>query len=253
MSDELCAMSISNMTKIRLQVFLSRNGICSRREAMSIVQSGEVMVNGKIVTEPSFQVDPESDQIRYKGKLIGETPAEYVMLHKPGGYVTTKEDAFAKKKVTDLLSPTLRHLNPVGRLDRETEGLLLFTNDGNLLYELTHPKFDVGKEYFVRVKGELDLILQKELETGVVLDGKKTSPAQISKVQYDGKVTDFHIVIHEGWNRQIRRMCEEIGLPVRYLKRIRHGAIELGDLPKGRWRRLSKEEILELKQEHKST
>lgn len=228
---------------IRLQVFLSRNGVCSRREAMSIVQSGVVMVNGKVVCEPSFAVDPGIDHIRYRGKLIGEKPSDYVMLHKPSGYISTKEDSFAKKKVVDLLPANLRHLNPVGRLDRETEGLLLLTNDGEMLHRLTHPKFEVGKEYFVRVKGELDFEKEQQLKNGIVLDGKCTSSAEISKVQYDGKVTDFHIIIHEGWNRQIRRMCEEIDLPVRYLKRIRHGAIVLGDLQKGHWRRLTKDEI----------
>jgi pseudouridine synthase len=216
---------------------------------MTIVQSGEVMVNGKVVAEPSFQVEPGEDHVRYKGKLIGAKPSEYVILHKPSGYVTTKEDSFARKKVTDLLPEAMKHLNPVGRLDKETEGLLLLTNDGDLLHRLTHPKFDVGKKYYVRVKGDLDPVQKSELEKGVMLDGKKTSPATISNVQSDGKVTDFHMVIHEGWNRQIRRMCEDIGLPVRYLKRIQHGPIKLGDLKLGRWRRLTQEEIKILKGE----
>ena len=231
---------------MRLQVFLSRNGVCSRREAMAIVQSGAVMANGKVVVEPSFQINPEKDQVRYKGKLIGPKPPEYVMLHKPDGYVTTKEDSFVKKKVIDLLPGTMKHLNPVGRLDKETEGLLILTNDGDLLHQLTHPKFDVGKEYFVRVKGELDPKKKQRLEDGVVLDRKRTSPSKISKVQCDGKVTDFHIVIHEGWNRQIRRMCETVGLPVRYLKRIQHGPVKIGDLQKGRRSRLTEKEIEEL-------
>ncbi|MEW5894258.1 MAG: pseudouridine synthase [Candidatus Omnitrophota bacterium] len=241
------------MSKIRLQVFLSRNGICSRREALSIVQSGLVMVNGKVVSEPSFPVDPETDQIRYRGKIVGPKPSEYVMLHKPSGYVTTKEDAFARKKVIDLLPPSLQHLNPVGRLDKETEGLLLLTNDGALLQRLTHPKFDVGKEYFVRVKGCLEPHEQKQLEKGVTIEGKKTSPAQISNLQCDGRVTDFHIVIHEGWNRQIRKMCDSLGHEVRYLKRLRHGPVKLGNMPKGSWRRLTKIEIENLKKEHKNT
>lgn len=206
-----------------------------------------MIVNGKVVAEPSFQVDPENDQVRLMGKLIGPKPFEYVMLHKPSGYVTTKEDAFAKKKVTDLLPSTMKHLNPVGRLDKETEGLLLLTNDGNLLHQLTHPKFDIGKEYFVRVKGVLDPVQKMKLEEGVVLDSKRTSPAKISKEQSDGRTTDFHMAIHEGWNRQIRRMCEEVGVPVRYLKRIQHGLIKIGDLQKGRWRRLTREEIKQLK------
>ncbi len=238
---------IFKMTKIRLQVFLSRNGICSRREAMDIVKSGRVSVNGQMVAEPSFQVDPQHDQVCYEGKRIGQKSYEYVMLHKPSGYVTTKADAFASRKVMGLLPEECRHLNPVGRLDKETEGLLLFTNDGDLLHELTHPKFDVGKVYFVRVRGELDHQTKEAFESGIVLDGKKTSPAQIRQVKYNGKTTDFEIVIHEGWNRQIRRMCESAGLTVRYLKRIQHGKLKLGDLPKGKWRRLTKEEIRSLR------
>lgn len=233
--------------KIRLQVFLSRNGVSSRREAMDIVQSGRVSVNGQVVAEPSFPVDPEKDEVRYQDKVVGRKGYEYVMLHKPSGYVTTKADSFASKKVIDLLPEEFRHLNPAGRLDKDTEGLLIFTNDGDALHALTHPKFDVGKVYFVRVRGELDPQAKRSFESGIVLDGKKTSPAQIRQVKYNGKATDFEIVIHEGWNRQIRRMCESAGLPVRYLKRIQHGAIRLGDLPKGKWRRLTKSEVEDLR------
>ena len=214
---------------------------------MDIVKSGRVSVNGQVVAEPSFQVDPARDQVCVDGKAVGQKAYEYVMLHKPSGYVTTKSDSFASQKIMSLLSEEFRHLNPVGRLDKETEGLLIFTNDGDLLYALTHPKFDVGKVYFVRVRGELDHQTKEAFESGIVLDGKKTSPAQIRQVKYNGKTTDFEIIIHEGWNRQIRRMCESAGLPVRYLKRIQHGKLKLGDLPKGKWRRLTKEEIKSLR------
>ena len=232
---------------IRLQVFLSRNGVCSRREAMPLVQSGQVTVNGMVVTEPSFQIHPEKDKVCCQGKEIGVQHFEYVLLHKPGGYVTTKADEFAKKTVMDLVPEQFRHLNPVGRLDKETEGLLLLTNDGDLLFALTHPKFCVGKTYAVRVKGELDPRGQHRLQEGVELDGKKTSPAQIDRVTSDGKTTDFEMTIHEGWNRQVRRMCEAVGYPVRYLKRISQGPLLLGDLPLGKCRKLTAAEIAALK------
>jgi len=231
------------MSTMRLQVFLSRNGVCSRREAMTLVKSGLVTVNRTVETEPSCPVDPAKDRVCYKGKVVGVKGYDYVMLHKPSGYVTTKSDRFAKKTMADLLPEQFRHLNPVGRLDKETEGLLLLTNDGGLLHVLTHPKFDVGKRYFVRVKGHMEEAGKTALESGVILDGKKTSPAKVSRVKHGKKATDFEIVIHEGWNRQIRRMCEAVGFPVRYLKRIQHGPIKLGDLQKGKWRRLTKKEI----------
>lgn len=210
---------------------------------MALVQSGAVSVNGAVVTEPSTPVDPEKDQVECRGKIIGARAFEYVLLHKPSGYITSKADEGGRKTVLDLLPQALRHLNPVGRLDRETEGLLLLTNDGDLLYRLTHPSFDVGKEYAVRVRGDLDAVKCRQLETGIDLDGKRTSPARVTAVRGDGRSTDFHIEIHEGWNRQIRRMCEALDLPVKYLKRVRHGVIQLGDLPKGRWRRLTQMEI----------
>ncbi len=235
------------MTHIRLQVFLSRNGVCSRREAMGVVQSGRVAVNGTVVTEPSFPVDSHEDRVCVDGQWVSCQDYAYVMLHKPSGYVTTKADAFVSKKVTDLLPQELRHLNPVGRLDKDTEGLLILTNDGDLLYALTHPKFDVGKTYLVRVRGPWDVCVQRSFETGIELEGRRTSPAQIKNVIETGKTTDFEITIHEGWNRQIRRMCETAGLTVRYLKRIQHGNLRLGDLPKGKWRRLTEQEIQCLK------
>jgi len=210
---------------------------------MALVQSGAVCVNGQTVTEPSTPVDSEKDRVECRGKIIGARAFEYVLLHKPSGYITSKADEGGRKTVLDLLPQELRHLNPVGRLDRETEGLLLLTNDGDLLYRLTHPSFDVGKEYAVRVRGELDEMKRRHLQDGVELDGKTTSPAKIFNVQYNGKTSDFMMEIHEGWNRQIRRMCEVLDLPVKYLKRVRHGAIMLGDLPKGQWRRLTQREL----------
>ncbi len=235
----------------RLQVFISHSGVCSRRKAMDLILSGVVAVNGKTVLEPSFPIRSDRDQVFVNGERVQTKCYEYVMLHKPAGFVTTRADPFAKKIVTDLLPPELRHLNPVGRLDKDTEGLLLLTNDGDLLYELTHPKFDIGKRYEVTVEG---LLAQQDVKTlcnGIELDGKKTSPAELSRRVARGGKTCFELVIHEGRKRQIRRMCEALGYGVVYLKRIQQGPLKLGSLLKGKWRRLTADELRRLKESGK--
>ncbi|MFP4473087.1 MAG: pseudouridine synthase [Candidatus Omnitrophota bacterium] len=232
---------------VRVQVAVSRSGLCSRRQALEWVKNGRVSVNGEVIVEPSFAVRPGHDTVSVDGKPLQTKKKEYLCLHKPAGYVTTKADEHAPRKVTDLLPEGLRHLNPVGRLDKDTEGLLLMTNDGEVLHVMTHPRFDVGKHYFVRVRGDLGPLDVQTLAEGVVLEGEKTSPAQVQILKNDGKNTDFKITIHEGWNRQIRRMCEAVGCKVRYLKRLQHGPIVLGDLPKGKWRKLKMKEIQALR------
>ncbi|MBF0385497.1 MAG: rRNA pseudouridine synthase [Candidatus Omnitrophica bacterium] len=231
---------------MRLQVFLSHNGVCSRRKAFALVQSGFVSVNGNIVDEPSFDVDSQKDMVRVGGKLIKPKDYEYVLLNKPKGYVTTKEDKFAEKTVYDLLPSKFGHLSPVGRLDKNTEGLLLLTNDGNFSQRLTHPKFNVKKNYFVRINGILSEEEKKALETGVMIDGKKTSPAEIKNIKTQKDTAEFCITIHEGRNRQIRKMCEAIGKKVIYLKRVSEGVLKLGALPSSKFRSLSREEIQKL-------
>jgi len=232
----------------RLQVFISHSGFCSRRKAMDLIQSGVVKVNGKTVFEPSCPVVAGKDWVTVGGKKIQAQRHDYVMLHKPAGYVTTRADQFAQKIVTDLLPPSMRHLNPVGRLDKDTEGLLLLTNDGDFLYALTHPKFDVGKRYEVSVNGILTEKDAQKLRAGIFLDGRKTSPAQLSRRIARGGKTRFDLVIHEGHKRQIRRMCDVLGYKVAYLKRVQHGSLGLGSLAKGKWRRLTDDEVRRLKE-----
>ncbi len=227
---------------MRLQVFLSHNGVCSRRDAMTIIQAGRVRVNGRIIKEPSTPVEG-NEEILVDDQKIGAKSYTYVMLNKPAGYTTTKDDIHAAKTVMDLLPSTLHHLAPVGRLDRESEGLLLLTNDGDLSFQLTHPKFHADKTYLVRVKGELTKLKQSKMETGVVVEGKKTAPCRIMEVKYNGSETEFKITLNEGRKRQIRMMAKSVGHYVAYLCRLSMGRLKLGDLPKGQWRILTKQEV----------
>ena len=232
---------------MRLQVFLSHNGVSSRREAMKVVLDGRVKVNGKVVAEPSTPVDPYNDQILVDGREIIEKQNTYIMLNKPAGYITTKEDRHAQRIVLDLLPPNLRHLHPVGRLDKDTEGLLLLTNDGGLTHQLTHPKFHIDKTYFVRVLGQLSLPNKARLEKGLELNGERTLPAKINQVHHEAKHTEFLMTIREGRKRQIRLMLAECGNKVIYLRRLSHGPLKLGELRKGSWRPLTHDELEQLK------
>jgi pseudouridine synthase len=234
-------------TKLRLQVFLSRNGVCSRRQAMDIIKDGHVKFNGQICREPSAPVDPSRDYVFVDGKRVQSKKYDYILLNKPAGYTTTKSDQHAQKTVLDLLPRKFRHLSPAGRLDRETEGLLLLTNDGDTAYQLTHPKFNVDKTYFVRVSGILAIDKRKKVEGGVVIDGKRTAPAKIKKVKPLKNVTELMITIHEGRKRQIRFMFSKVGHRVIYLKRLIQGPLVLGAMKKGEWRLLKRQEVEELK------
>jgi 23S rRNA pseudouridine2605 synthase len=231
---------------MRLQVFLSHNGVCSRREAMAIIQSGRVKVNGQVVKEPSTDVTGD-ENITVNGKKIVVQKYTYIMLHKPPGYTTTKDDPHADKTILDLLPKNLHYLSPVGRLDRDSEGLLLLTNDGSWAFRLTHPKFHLDKAYIVKAKGKLSLPNQKKLEGGVTIEDEKTAPCRIAEVRYNDADTEFKITIHEGKKRQIRRMLWAIGQRVFFLKRISIGPLNLGSLEIGQWRPLTPQEIEGLK------
>jgi 23S rRNA pseudouridine2605 synthase len=231
---------------MRLQVFLSHNGVCSRREAMEIVQSGRVTVNGRMQMEPSFDVDGSED-IKVDGKKVQTQSYTYIMLHKPPGYTTTKDDPHADKTVLDLLDKKMHFLSPVGRLDRDSEGLLLLTNDGNWAYGLTHPKFHLDKTYIVHVKGKVSKENIKKLQQGVMIEDEKTAPCRIEQVRYNDADTEVQITIHEGKKRQIRRMFWSLGHRVFFLKRISIGPLVLGSLKSGQWRVLDQKEIESLR------
>jgi len=210
---------------------------------MDLIQQGRVAVNGKVIKEPSSAVVPAKDKVYVNGRLVEEKSYEYLLLNKPGGYVTTTQDRHAEKTVLDLLPEALRHLKPVGRLDKDTEGLLLLTNDGELAYRLTHPKFRVDKTYFVRLAGSLPAQGIRQLERGVLLEGTRTAPAKIKKVKTVSGKSEFEITIHEGRKRQVRLMLEAVGHTVVYLKRVAQGPLVLGNLRTGSWRLLSSEEM----------
>ena len=239
--------SVKEPHKLRLQVFLSHSGVCSRRRALDVVKAGRVKLNGTVCLEPSTPVDPAKDHVEFNGKHIKGKAYDYIVLNKPAGFTTTKADRFALRTVLELLPGNLRHVAPVGRLDRETEGLLLLTNDGDAAYRLTHPKFNVDKTYFVRVSGRLDGGMKKSIERGVVVDGTMTSPAQIKDVLAHKDSTELTITIHEGRKRQVRIMFSKLGLKVVHLKRVRQGPLALGALKTGQWRTLNPQEIEQLK------
>lgn len=225
--------------KIRLQTFLSQAGVVSRRAAALVIKAGGVKVNSANINEPSFRVDPRKDSVFLNDKRIFSREKVYIMLNKPKGVTTTKKDPFAKKTVMDLLPGEFSHLNPVGRLDRDTRGLLLLTNDGELINKLTHPSFSIEKKYVVRLDAALDQRDMRMLEQGVSLDGRLTAPCGI-RLKGGG---DLEITLHEGRKRQIKRMFAKLGYSVRELKRISEGPLDIGVLAEGRWRFLTKEEI----------
>ncbi|MFA5088564.1 MAG: pseudouridine synthase [Candidatus Omnitrophota bacterium] len=240
--------SVRKTNDIRLQVFLSHSGVCSRRKALDIILQGQVTVNGAKTIEPSTPIDPRKDKVFVNGREIKTPTCQYILLNKPRGCVTTRTDRFAPQTVLEFLPREFQHLFPVGRLDKDTEGLLLLTNDGDLAYRLTHPKFNVDKTYQVKVRGFLTADQRKSLEEGIVIDGQKTAPARIDKMRPQKEQTEFLLTIHEGRKRQIRLMMDKVGHRVIELKRIAQGPLKLGTLSTGQWRFLSPQEVEQAKQ-----
>ena len=238
--------SDKEVLKKRLQVFISHSGYCSRRKALDLILGGYVKVNGSIIRESSAAIDPSKDTVSVEGKTIGVKAHEYVLLNKPKGYVTTVEDKHAEKTVLDLLPLTLRHLYPVGRLDKDTQGLLLLTNDGDAAYRLTHPKFDIDKTYVVCNSGVLNPQHKIRLEKGLPIEGRITAPAKVSEIKNSDGKTEFKITIHEGRKRQIRLMLAALGYSVLSLTRIAQGPLFLGNLKTGEWRPLDSKEVAAL-------
>lgn len=235
----------------RLQKFLAEAGVASRRRAEELIAQGDVQVNGQVVTEMGRRIDPKKDEVTYLGKKITGKTAEsvYIMLHKPVGYVTTAKEQFGRPAVVDLIQGVNARIFPVGRLDYDTSGLLLLTNDGDLTYKLTHPKHEVEKTYLAKLYGVPDEGALQKFRRGVLIDGRRTRPAKIQILERakDGRFCTAEIVIHEGRNRQVRKMCAAIKHPVAQLQRVGVGALLLGNLPKGKYRYLTEKEIKYLK------
>lgn len=236
---------------VRLQKILSAAGIASRRASEQLILEGRVTVNGAAVRELGSKADPAHDDIRVDGRRIRtDVRHRYVLLYKPRGYVTTRSDPEGRPTVVDLLGRHVGYIYPVGRLDYDSEGLLLMTTDGALAEALTHPRHEVERVYEVIVAGAPDEAAVERLRRGVFLDGRRTTAADVRRgqtVKSGGITTKLTITLFEGRNRQVRRMCQAVGHPVRSLTRVSMGPLSLGRLRPGEWRELSADEVAALR------
>jgi len=230
--------------EIRLQKYMAGCGVASRRASEQLITDGRVTVNGTVTRELGAKIDDTRDAVAVDGKAIALPRAcTYVMLNKPVGYVTTAADQFGRPAVVDLVKDISTRLYPVGRLDYDTSGLLLLTDDGGLTYALTHPKHEVEKEYTATVQGNPVPEAMKRFRTGIKLDGRMTAPADIRVLRRRSGEADVRVVITEGRNRQVRRMLAAIGHEVVTLQRVRIGSLTLGTLAVGAYRFLTESEV----------
>jgi pseudouridine synthase len=236
---------------VRLQKILSAAGVASRRASETLILEGRVTVNGTVVRELGSKADPASDDIRVDGRRVRtDVRHRYILLYKPRGYVTTRSDPEGRPTVLDLLGRHVGYIYPVGRLDFDSEGLLLMTTDGALAQQLTHPRHGVERVYEVIVAGSPDEAAIEKLRRGVYLEGRRTGAAEVRRgptVKAGGLTTRLTITLYEGRNRQVRRMCQAVGHPVRSLTRISMGPLSLGSLRPGEWRELGADEIAALR------
>lgn len=228
----------------RLQKIISAAGVTSRRAAEELILAGRVAVNGTVVSELGSKADPATDTVTVDGRPLSISSRKlYILLYKPVGYMTTLDDPEGRPLVTDLLKDIGERVYPVGRLDYNTEGLLLLTSDGEWANQLMHPRHEVEKEYHVRVRGKVHKSQLDQLAGGVEIEGRKTAPAVVRMIK-EGEQNDwFSITIHEGRNRQVRRMCEAVSLSVVRLRRVRYGMVSMGTLKPGEYRLLTDSEV----------
>jgi 23S rRNA pseudouridine2605 synthase len=223
---------------VRLNRFLAAAGVGSRRHCDELIAEGRVTINGKVCTD--FSAQPEAhDHVKVDGKIVRVAPPLTIVLHKPAGFVSTRKDQHARDTIFDLLPQNFSRLFSVGRLDAQTEGLLLVTNDGELAQRLTHPRYKIDKEYEVTLDRPWDPALASKLMRGIFLDGERARIARLHSVA----PTRLRVVLRQGINRQIRRMFEAVGYRIKYLVRVRIGNLRLADLPRGHWRAVSKREL----------
>ena len=235
---------------MRINKYIALCGVASRRKAEELILAGRVTVNDEVMTELSYKVDEENDIVKVDDKLIKEeNKLVYILLNKPEGYITTVKDQFDRPSVLDLVSDIKERVYPIGRLDYETSGLLLLTNDGDLTYKLTHPKHEVDKTYVARVKGKLTKEEIERFKTGLKIEDYTTAPAKLKVIKYDEQRDSslLEIKIHEGKNRQVRKMCKAINHPGLRLRRSAMGKIKIGDCEIGKYRYLTEDEIKYLK------
>ena len=234
--------------KVRLQKFLANSGVASRRKCEELILEGKISVNGKIVNELGIKIDPTVDKVEYCEKLIHNTEKlVYILLNKPIGYVTTAKDQFDRDTVLDLVKVKERVV-PVGRLDMYTSGALILTNDGDFVYKVTHPKHEITKTYTVTVHGIINNEAVKKLIQGVEIEDYVTRPAKVKilKTDEEKNISRLEITIHEGKNRQVRKMCEAVGSKVIALHRSKIGDIGVKDIKLGNWRYLKDYEVKKL-------
>ncbi len=234
------------MSSTRLNKYIASSGLCSRRKADELIESGVVMVNGKKVTELGFSVKPK-DKVFVNGKLIHPIKHEYYRFYKPAGYITTADDEKGRKTIYDLLPESLHKLKPVGRLDKDSTGLIILTNDGDLINELTHPSAKVPKLYRVSINGKIS---QNDINTmykGIEIEPGKIAYAQVDVLDFDNTSTVMEVLLHQGLNRQIRKMFEHLGFEVVSLKRIQHATLTLEGLKRGEFKPIKPGQIKDLR------
>lgn len=233
----------------RLNKYLASTGVASRRGADKLIADGKVKVNGKVVIELGTTINEKNDTVTVDDVIVKkETDLKYIMFYKPKGCITTVSDEKGRKTIYDYLEElNIPHLIPVGRLDYDTEGLLLMTNDGDLAYKLTHPSYEVPKTYVVKVRGEMPEHKLAQLRKGVIIDGEKTKRARVKLIEFKDDISKLQITITEGKNRQIRKMIEAVEKEVIFLKRIAIGDLRLGGLARGGYRFLNDFEVEYLK------
>jgi 23S rRNA pseudouridine2605 synthase len=232
---------------VRLNKFLAGSGVASRREADRLIEAGRVRVNGRVVSELGTRIDPVRDRVEADGRPVKGAPGNvHILLHKPENVVTTLKDPFGRRTVRDILPDVGARVFPVGRLDADSRGALLLTNDGELAYRLTHPKFEIWKTYVARVEGCPDETGLETLRRGVFIEGRKTAPARASVLRRERTASIVQVEIREGRKREVRHMLEAVGCPVQELTRTNFAGLTVEGLKPGAWRRLRPDEIARL-------
>lgn len=234
------------MSGTRLNKYIASSGLCSRRKADELIEAGKVMVNGKKITELGFLVQ-EKDKVFVDKKLIHPVKLEYYRFYKPAGYITTSDDEKGRKTIYDLLPESMQHLKPVGRLDKDSTGLLIMTNDGDLINALTHPSVKVPKVYIVSINGKIHPHELEQLAKGVEIEKGKMAYADITVLEFNQERTMMQVTLYQGLNRQIRKMFEYVGYEVKSLKRIQHATISILGLKRGDVKPIKPKQIKELK------
>lgn len=234
------------MSGTRLNKYIASSGLCSRRKADELIEQGVVVVNGKTVTELGYLVQPK-DKVFVNKKLIHPVKHEYYRFYKPAGYITTCDDEKGRKTIYDLLPEKLAGLKPVGRLDKDSTGLLILTNDGDLINALTHPSVKVPKVYMVTVNAQVTRAELEQMANGIEIEPNKVAYADIQVLEIDSKHTEMQITLYQGMNRQIRKMFEHFGYEVKVLKRVRHATLSLEGLRRGEFKPIKPAQIKELK------